>query len=148
MKLIALLVVLIVASIAVWQAVQRLRTPEQRAELEARLNAIGAGWLTRVRNRLATWKTVLLGFLGTAWMVLPDLLSELYNAPWTNWLDAGWARLIGALLYLSMILTRIHSPGPVGQAPVMPPGAPGNAVLVPQEVKAALVEEAKAEGKL
>lgn len=149
MRIIALLVVLCAAAAIIWlQVIPRLRGPEQRAALEARLTAIGAGLWTRITSRLATWRTVILGFFGTAWMMLPDLVQQLQAAPWASWVDEFWSRVIGATLYLAMIVTKINSPGPVGTAPIMPPDAPGNDVLVSEAKKVAIVEEAKAEGKL
>ena len=118
MKLLAFLAVLAAAGAILWfQVLPRLRTPAQLAALRTRLDAAGAGLWARLKAHVATWRTVILGFLGTAWMMLPELIGELQAAPWGNWLDAGWARIIGAALYLAMIMTRIHSPGPVGSVP-------------------------------
>lgn len=141
-------ILLAAAAIFWWQVRPRLRSAAALKTLRDRLDAINAGWITRLNARLATWRTVILGFLGTLFMSLPDILQQLYAAPWSQWVDEKWTRVIGAVLYMLMILTKIQSPGPVGQAPIMPTTAPGTDVLVPEPVKVALVEQAKQEGKL
>lgn len=143
-----IIILLALAAIFWFQVYPRLRSAAALKPLIDRLDALNAGWLTRLNARLATWRTVILGFLGTAFMALPDLLQQLYAAPWGQWVDEIWTRRIGAALYLAMIFTRINSPGPVGAAPVMPAQAPGTEVLVPEAKKTELVEQAKQEGKL
>lgn len=138
---------LALAAIIYFQVWPRLRTKEQAAELNARLDAVKAGWWTRIKVRLDAWKTAILGVLGTIWMMLPDLISQLQAAPWATWLDDFWARAVGAGFYLAMIMTRLSS-RPVSAEPVMPVTAPGKEVLVTEAKKTALVEKAKAEGSM
>lgn len=128
MKVLLWVSVLTATAWIVWKEVlPRLRDPARIADLERRLAEAGDSIWARFWVRVDSWKTVILGFAGTALTAgaqlmtdlapyLPDVITQLQAAPWAEWLDAGVAKAIACALYLAMILTRLRATLQVGKA--------------------------------
>jgi hypothetical protein len=117
LKLVAVSAVLAVLGWVYWAQLRpRLRTQPELKAFYDRMDAINASLWERVLARLEGWKTVILGVLGTVWMLAPEVLQQLVGVTWTELgLSEAWAHIIGAGLYVAMIMTRVAGGGLSGE---------------------------------